>query len=487
MLDYPDTVHFRGLNRPLGIEANIHQLDIEGRLPREIEGAFFRAVPDRQFAPMSHDDVILSHDGMIAKLEIKDGGASYAIKYVQTARYLAERAAGRALFDRYRNPFTDDPSVSGVDRTVSNTTPIWHGGRLFMTKEDGRAYEVNPHTLETVGSWNYHGALRSETMTAHARIDPASGDMYFFGYEAAGLCTPTIAYAIADRHGDLVSEQWFDAPYCAWMHDFVITESFAVFPVFPTIADLDRLKAGGAHWKHEQNVDSWIGVMPRDGKIDDLVWFKGPKGVHSYHMMNAFQEGSLIHMDMCLFNTNMIPFVREDHGLQVQTDGALVRWTMDLTDPEGGIVERKIGPLGEMPRIRDQDQGRNYRFGWYLSINPEGGPLLAAGPAGIAFNLLLRVEVGNGGLEGFTLPPSHAISEPVHIPAEDSDHEGWLMAFVDREVGPGAYQQEVWIFDAGAVANGPVAKIFVPIPGRPQVHGTWVPAKDLENSRLKAR
>jgi hypothetical protein len=44
----------------------------------------------------------------------------------------------RALFGRYRNPFTDDPAVAGVDRTVANTTPIWHAGRLLMAKEDGR-------------------------------------------------------------------------------------------------------------------------------------------------------------------------------------------------------------------------------------------------------------------------------------------------------------------------------------------------------------
>jgi len=42
------------------------------------------------------------------------------------------------LFGKYRNPFTDRPEAGGVDRTVANTTPVWHAGRLLMTKEDGR-------------------------------------------------------------------------------------------------------------------------------------------------------------------------------------------------------------------------------------------------------------------------------------------------------------------------------------------------------------
>jgi carotenoid cleavage dioxygenase len=484
MLHFPDTVHFRGLNRPVRIEAQVHDLEIEGVIPAEIEGAFFRAVPDRAFPPMYADDVILSHDGMVAKLEIKGGRASYAIRYVRTERFVAEQEAGRALFGHYRQPYSDDPAAAGIDRTVANTTPIWHGGRLYMTKEDGRGYEIDPHTLETVGRWDYGGRLRSQTMTAHARVDSVTGELFFFGYEAAGLCSPTIAYGIASPDGDLVSEQWFDAPYCAMMHDFVITERHAVFPVFPTKADLARLKAGGPHWVHDQAGESWLGVMPRYGAVEKMVWIRGPAGVHSYHMMNAFEDGSQIHVDLCLFNTNMIPFIREDSGLEIQPDGGFVRWTIDLADPEAGVVETPLGPPGELPRIRDADQGRPYRYGWYLTIDPKGGGPLGAGPAGISFNALLRVDLGNGVLSGLTLGEGYAINEPVHVPAADPASEGWLLAVVDRKTGESDFHQEVWVLDAADVAKAPVAKIHIPVPGRPQVHGSWVSAAQLAEARI---
>jgi carotenoid cleavage dioxygenase len=66
---------------------------------------------------------------MISRFLIENGQVDYDIRYVHTARYLAERKARCALFGRYRNPFTDLPEVKGVDRTVSNTTPVWHAGR----------------------------------------------------------------------------------------------------------------------------------------------------------------------------------------------------------------------------------------------------------------------------------------------------------------------------------------------------------------------
>ena len=182
MVGYPQTSHFLGLNQPLGEELSVNGLEVHGVLPNEIRGSFFRAVPDPQFPPMFNDDNILSGDGMISRLHFaEDGSVNYDIRYVRTARWLAEKEAGKALFGRYRNPFTDTEGVRLVDRTVANTTPVWHAGRLLMTKEDGKPYQVDPLSLETIGSFDFDGALKSETMTAHVRVDPETGEMFLFG------------------------------------------------------------------------------------------------------------------------------------------------------------------------------------------------------------------------------------------------------------------------------------------------------------------
>jgi carotenoid cleavage dioxygenase-like enzyme len=224
MNEFPDTLEYTGLNTPIGDEYRLDALPVEGRLPDDVEGVFFRAVPDPAFPPYMEDGgAILSGDGMVSALRFSGGKVAFAMRYVQTERHRAEVAAGRALFGKYRNPFTDQPAAKGLDRTVANTTPVWHAGRLLMTKEDGRPYRVDPRTLETLGRDDFGGRLRSQTVTAHVRIDPVSREMFFYGYEADGLASTKVAYCIADRGGELIREQWFDAPYCALMHDFVIT------------------------------------------------------------------------------------------------------------------------------------------------------------------------------------------------------------------------------------------------------------------------
>jgi carotenoid cleavage dioxygenase len=485
MSDFPNTPEFTGLNTPVRLEWEHFDLEVEGEIPAEIEGAFFRAVPDPAYPPLFEDDTALSGDGMLSRFLFRAGHVEHAIRYVRTARWLAEHRAGKALFGRYRNPFTDEAAVRGVDRTVANTTPVWHAGRLFMTKEDGRAYEMNPHTLETIGSWDYHGALRSETMTAHVRIDPETGEMFFFGYEAGGLCSKDVAYCIADKDGNLRSEQWFEAPYCALMHDFAITEKYAVFPIFPTTADLDRLKAGGVHWVHQPDLESWIGIMPRYGKVEEMRWFKGPKGVSVFHVANAFDDGDKVHVDLCISETNAFPFIRAASGIQMnqwEIQGSFARWTLDLARNSDEIDERPLGPPGDLPRVRDADQGRPYGVTWYLSMNPQGGPPLSGGPVGTAFNALLQLDPQSGRIEMMGLPPGHAINEPVHIPSRSEGHAGWLLTVIDREIGENQYRSELWIVDAGRIAAGAVAKVGIPVQLRPQVHGWWVPAEQLEKA-----
>ncbi len=477
---YPDTVDFQGFNAPVRMEWSVQNLPVEGSIPAEIDGAFFRAIADPAQVPFIPDDTMLSGDGMISRFRIQGNHVDFAIRYVETERYLAEKAARRALFGAYRNPYTDDPLATGVDRGVANTTPIWHAGRLFMTKEDARAWEIDPETLETLGKWDYHGALKSETMTAHARIDPDTGEMFFFGYEAGGLATKDIAYCIADKDGELVSEQWFQAPYCAMIHDFAVTRTHAIFPIFPTTADLDRLKAGGPHWVHEQDQPCWVGIMPRYGKVEQMRWFKGPEGHSAFHVMNAYDDGDRVHMDLALTDTNVFPFIRAASGIERgpgEIKGALTRWTFDMAGSGDGFEQQALGPLGDMPRIADKDQGRPYRVGYYGTYDPRIGPPLVHGVVGTGFNCLLRIEVGNGRIEALALAPDQSISEPIHIPARDPGHEGWLAAIVDTHSD---MSSALWILEAETPGKGAIAKVPLPMRLRPQVHGWWVGAEQLK-------
>ena len=54
-------------------------------------------------------------------------------------------------------------------------------------KEDSPPVAMNPLTLETVDDYyTFGGGLKSQTFTAHPKIDPHTGELVAFGYEAKG-------------------------------------------------------------------------------------------------------------------------------------------------------------------------------------------------------------------------------------------------------------------------------------------------------------
>jgi carotenoid cleavage dioxygenase len=210
--------------------------------------------------------------------------------------------------------------------------------------------------------------------------------------------------------------------------------------------------------------------------------------VSAFHIVNAYDDGDLVHLDLCLSDTNAFGFMREAGGIQRdqrEIQGGLTRWTFDLSKEGDTYEERLIGPPGDMPRLRDADQGRPYRSAWYLSMNPQGGPPLPGGPVGFAFNALLQIEPGNGRIDMMGLDFGMAISEPVHVPAQASDHAGWLLMVVDRQATETDFRSELWVVDAGAIAAGPVARVPMPLPMRAQVHGVWVSAAHLAEARTR--
>src|SRR5665213_681423 len=214
---FPQTMDFSGFNAPSRIEGEVFDLVIEGELPADIEGHWYRSIPDPQYPPKRGWDTYLSGDGMVSLFSFEDGHVDFRQRYVMTERLKRDRAARRSVHGLYRNPYTDDDGFFGESRTASNTTPVFHAGKLLATKEDDRPYRIDPETLATIGPYDFDGALKSQTMTAHCRIDPETGELFFFGYEAGGLATRDVAFCVADKDGKLVSEEWFDAPFVSLM------------------------------------------------------------------------------------------------------------------------------------------------------------------------------------------------------------------------------------------------------------------------------
>lgn len=152
-------------------------------------------------------------DGMVHGVRIEEGRAAwYRNRWVGTTMHTAGQEFAEA-------------GVPGRDVNQSNVALAAHAGRLLTLGEVGWPYELAPDDLATVGPWDFDGRLTT-AMTAHPKIDPATGEMHFFGY---GFVDPLLTYHVADTDGLLVRSEPVALEAPVMIHDFAITDRDVVF------------------------------------------------------------------------------------------------------------------------------------------------------------------------------------------------------------------------------------------------------------------
>jgi len=490
MAQFPQTPSFTGFNAPSRIEADIADLAYEGTIPPELNGAFYRVQPDPQFPPRSDDDISFNGDGMITRFHIHDGQCDFRQRWAKTDKWKLENEAGKALFGSYRNPLTDDESVKGKIRGTANTNAWIHGGKLYALKEDSPALVMDPATMETEGFTHFFNdktgqKMTGQTFTAHPKIDPKTGNMIAFGYAASGLCTDDCTFYEVTPEGELVHEIWFKAPYYCMMHDFGITEDYAVFNVMPSIGSWERLEKGMPHFGFDTSLPVYLGVLPRKAGAtgDDIRWFKTGNSFNS-HVMNAFQEGTKVHFDIPVAKNNMFPFFPDVNGTPFNGQEAmsyLTRWTVDMAS-NSDAFESEIQltqTAGEFPRMDDRFAGLSYRYGWMLEMDYRRPVELKGGSAGgLLMNCLCLIDHQTKQEQHWWCGPVSSLQEPCFIPrSKDApEGDGWIVQICNRLE---EHRSDLLLFDALDIEKGPIATINIPVRMRFGLHGNWADADEI--------
>ena len=242
---FPQSPTFKTIDEPFRFEGELFDLEVDGEIPAALDGWFYRIGPDQQFPPLRGDSNPFNGDGIVTSFRFENGHVDMRHRYVRTDRFRAERAARRGLFGDYRNPFTDDPSVAGIQRTVSNTNVVAHNGLLLALKEDGPPYALDPLSLETRQLWDWNGQMGATTFTAHPKIDPATGNLVGYAYAAKGEASLDCAFFEFDSKGRKLHEIWFKSPQPSMIHDCGLTENYLVLALIPQLMDLERIRRGG--------------------------------------------------------------------------------------------------------------------------------------------------------------------------------------------------------------------------------------------------
>lgn len=460
---------------PVHEEITADDLPVLGELPTDLAGMFVRNGPNPQFDPIGRYHWF-DGDGMLHGVRIQNGRASYRNRYVRTRGWQMEREAGRALFTGLLEPpRLDNPH--GPFKNAANTALVWHDGRLLALWEGGEPHEIRVPGLETVGPYTYCGKL-VHAFTAHPKVDAETGELFFFGYS---IVPPFLQYSVVSSSGELLSTTPIDLPIGVMMHDFAITERYAIFMNHPYTFSLDRAFRGEPIAKWEPDRGSHFGIMPRYGDGTNIRWFSTDP-CYVFHVLNAFEDGDAVVLDACWLPSIDLADLGDEEELvaarERQTASSsknhLHRWRFDLLT--GNVHHDALDDVdADFPRINERLVGRANRFGYTARFVSDrwGRPLVDA---------LVKYDLATGKSWHHSFGHGRWGGEGVFVPRPQGTREddGYVMTFVydDREG-----TSELVILDAQQFDAPPLARVLLPKRVPYGFHGAWVSDEHIADQR----
>lgn len=456
---------------PVREEVTADNLTVIGELPPEMDGMFVRNGPNPQFPPIRNYHWF-EGDGMLHGVRIRDGRASYRNRYIRTSAWKAENAAGFALY----GSFLDSPDAAGLLRLVrnwlkrlpmlkntANTALVCHDGRLLALWEGGEPHEIQVPGLDTVCPYTYGGKLKHQ-FTAHPKVDPATGEMLFFGYS---LFKPSVQYSVVSPQGEIARTTAINFPRPVMMHDFAITPQHTLFMDLPITLSPRRMLRGQSLLKFEPELGARFGILPRHGRGQDIKWFEvSPCFV--FHTLNAYEDGDEVVLLACRTKELpdsffMPPSTQTGHDAMFGRGFAptMYRWRLNLKT--GTTREEALDEVPtDFPRINETLVGKQARYGYAVNIKEP--------------NELLKYDFKQGRSERHDHGKVRIGGEGVFVPRPNArtEDDGWLVTYVHDEAEG---MSELIVIEAQDFGAPPLARVQIPARVPYGFHGAWIPGE----------
>lgn len=425
--------YLEGNYAPVAEEQTVTRLEVTGTIPPEIAGRYLRIGPNPWPIPEGPYHWFTGA-GMVHGVELRDGRAQwYRNRWVRTDDMAAQLG----------EPARPGPKPLMYDG--ANTNVIGHAGRILAMTEGAMPYELT-RELDTVGRCDFGGV---SGFTAHPKIDPVTGELLGFRY---WFDQPFCEYFAIGADGVLTKKVPIDTTGAVMMHDFSVTERYAVFYDLPVTFRIDLALDPSVPFPFawDDEYPARLGVLARDA--DTVRWFDIDP-CYVFHPMNAYEEGETIVLDVVRY-ADM--FRREEVKGGLVEGQSLDRWRIDLA--AGKVIEERLDDRPqEFPQVDPRVVGRQHRYGY------------AMGAGGDLGDSILKHDLSRGTVEAFDPGPGRSPGEASFIPAGDGEDDGYLVTFVHDAATD---RSDLVLLDASDMRE--VASVHLPVRVPFGFHGSWV-------------
>ncbi len=408
--------------------------EIQGEVPKDLSGTFFRNGPGRQRIGSEKYGHWFDGDGMLCAFTFLDGRVHFKNRYVRTPKYIEETAAQKVLYRGFGTQVPGGLSKNFLKMPANpaNTNTVYHGGHLLALNEGGKPWKLDPASLDTTGEFTYEGRLdRSQVFSAHGKVHPRTGHYFNFGAGISGIGwrgpKPCINMYHIDEHGTLIRQNQIPLESFPFCHDFALTDRYAIFFLGSIVfGNMAPVMLGTRTIADQIGFDADI---PMQAVVVDLETLEEVKRFQTdpgsiIHFGNAFADGNTLVVDG-MFTDN---FEANDTLSNVFDPsgrfggGQYRRYFLNMET--GGVTfDVMCDTESEFPTFNTALAGTRNEV-TYTACSVANG-------ANSFFNAIQRIT-HDGDSKLVTLPPGQYGSEPLYAPATTNDAEdgGYVLEVV---------------------------------------------------------
>jgi carotenoid cleavage dioxygenase-like enzyme len=474
-VDHP---YLHGWFAPTCREYDADDLEVEGELPKDLYGAYVMNGPSQRFEPVNKYHYY-DGDAMLRAIYFRDGKASFRQRWIRNEAFVVEEMAQRSIWPGIAGPYNFKLPGSPI-KDVSNTDVIFYAGKLLsLWHMAGKPYAIDPLTLETRGKETFGGALR-HTLSAHSKVDPANGCLYFFTYSDHA---PYMRYGVGSPTGQLIHDVPIDIPGPRSPHDLGLTRNYAILHDLPFFHDVDLLQKHGKRVvRFHPDVPARFGVIPRMGQSHEIRWFEA-EPCYILHLVNCWEDGDWVHQVGCRQRDPGYTRDMKDRELasmmaQRRRLHELYRWSFNMST--GEVREGPLDDLNtEFPTVNHNYVGQKtrYSFNQILPLAVEGSHVGQCQ----TFDGLVRYDLETGAAQRYDYGDGVYGNEAPVAP-----RRGATLDTPEGEAYPVTFTTDTndWssaclVFDAADISRGPIARVKIPHRISAGFHTTWIDGKDI--------
>lgn len=396
--------------------------EVEGELPRALDGAFFKIGPgtkDIFGTPLNH---FFDGDAYVTKLAFSDGEARLSARFLKTPARTREQESGEMAFHEFGTAVPRRGKFERKNQPNINVLP-W-GASLLALSEGGHPAAFDPESLEFQGFHDFEGSLpKNVSFAAHPKVDPRTGVAYAFGIHQS-LSRALKVFRLNPATKKVEELYSLKQKHVHMIHDMAQTRDHLVFLIPPAYFKLSQLVLGREPLSEAIEFDPKLGarllVLDKTGEAQPI---EVPlPGYLTFHHACARLDGDTLTLHTCLARDASLLDLINQWQAPTPPKATLPDLCEVVVDLKTKTLVRVTPKLvaHDFPVFDQRRSGEACRYVYAAGMRRSDDPM--------AFDRVTKLDLETGSVKERLMPAQRVCGEPVYIPKPggSAEDEAWI-------------------------------------------------------------